>query len=129
MYDILLDTLNFKKTPPKGTLLSWGNNSHNETSHSNYEKMYLPRMCFKLKEEEIISIKAGWEFNLALSKDGSIFSWGNNESGQCGLDNSSPVIFNPARIESLKNVKMISCGNEHALALNEKNEVYSWGRG
>ena len=129
MYDSLLEKFNFKKTPPKGIVLTWGNNSHNETSHNNYEKMYLPRLCFKIKEEEIISVKSGWEFNLALSKDKQVFSWGNNEAGQCGLDLICPVIFSPTRIETLNKIKMITCGNEHSMALNESNEIFTWGRG
>ena len=128
LYDSLLEKLSFKNTPPKGIVLAWGNNSHNETSHNNYEKMYLPRLCFKIKEDEIVSVKSGWEFNLALTKNKSVFSWGNNEAGQCGLNSTLPIIFSPTKID-IKNIKMITCGNEHSMALNDDNEIYSWGHG
>ena len=128
MYDSLLEKLSFKNTPPKGIVLAWGNNRHNETSHNNYEKMYLPRLCFKIKEDEIVSVKSGWEFNLALTKNKSVFSWGNNEAGQCGLNSTLPIIFSPTKID-IKNIKMITCGNEHSMALNDDNEIYSWGHG
>jgi len=128
MYDQLLDKLYFKKTMPKGVVLTWGNNMHNETSHNNYEKLSLPRMCTKMKDEEIKSVSCGWEHSIAINSDLQCFSWGNNESGQCGVGTTSPIIFNPSKIEGLSNVKSVSCGNDHSLALTLSGDVYSWGK-
>ena len=129
LYENLLEKLDYKSSPPNGTVLTWGLNLHNETSHDNYEKLYLPRTCFKLKDEEIVSISCGWEYNISLTDEGTLYSWGNNESGQCGLNTTLKIILSPTIIDGLNNVKMVSCGNEHSLALLNNGEVYSWGKG
>ncbi len=129
LYENILERLNFRLSPPHGVMMTWGQNMKNETSHDYYEKVFLPRLCFKLKEEEIVSASCGWDFSLALTKDKNIFSWGNNESGQCGVDPMVKVIANPKKIDTLNDVKMITCGNEHALALLNDGELYSWGKG
>jgi len=85
-------------------------------------------MCTKLKDEVITSVSCGWEHSIATSLEQNCYSWGNNESGQCGIGTTAPIIFNPIKIEGLINVKNISCGNDHSLALNYNGEVYSWGK-
>jgi len=32
-------------------------------------------------------------------------------------------------VQGIQDVKQISCGNEHSVALTEKGIVYSWGQG
>lgn len=55
---------------------------------------------------------------LALTSDGKLFSFGENESGQLGLGHDESCVH-PTLIESLKDVKIsqISCGSEHAGAV------------
>lgn len=127
MYDYLMEKMNYKKVYPDGIMLSWGNNCHNETTHNNYDFLSLPRMCYKLKDIKIVKVVSGWEHNVVISNDRKCYSWGNNESGQCGVG-SSPIIFNPLKIELLEDVVQTSCGNDHTLCLNDKGELYTWGK-
>jgi hypothetical protein len=53
LYIDLLQKLSFRKNVPNGLIISFGNNSHNETSHDKYEVLTLPRFIFKLKNESI----------------------------------------------------------------------------
>ena len=138
-----IEILNFKDYHQNGILFSWGNNTHNETSHDNYDKLYLPRFVYKLKNKNVILVNSGWEFSIAITNkednynnddnnnnNNKVYSWGNNCNGQCGFDNNEFHIINtPKNIIELnnKNIIQISCGNEHCLALNKNGEVYSWG--
>ena len=57
---------------------------------------------------------------------------GSNHYGCLGLaDNFLESISEPRLVESLINEKIISvsCGANHTVAINDKNEVYSWGLG
>ena len=133
LYEDLLDKLSYKKNIPSGVIISFGNNSHNETSHDKYEMLTLPRVVFKLKNTVIDHIYSGWEHNMVLSNKGEIFSFGYNQSYQCGLPNNNLLCRNtindPTSISFMHNIygKLVSCGNEHSLILSNNNEVFGVG--
>ena len=129
----LFDKLSYKKNIPSGVIISFGNNVHNETSHDKYDILTLPRVVFKLKNVMIDNIYSGWEHSIVTSKKGEIFSFGNNQSYQCGLPNLNSFnqnsIPDPTNISKLYNIyaESISCGNEHTLILTSNKEVYGIG--
>ena len=129
---ILSEILYYKKYCQSDILVSFGNNTHCETSHKDYKYLSLPRIIYQLKNKEIISVNSGWEHSIAKDKNGMLYSWGNNSSCQCGFDMNETVcgnIISPKNIYELnnKNIIEVSCGNEHTLALSLKGDVYSWG--
>ena len=129
----LLDKLSYKKNIPSGVIISFGNNKHNETSHDKYNILTLPRVVFKLKNVIIDNIYSGWEHSIVTSKKGEIFSFGYNQSYQCGLPNinnfNQNSISDPTNISKIYNIyaESISCGNEHTLILTTNKEVYGIG--
>ena len=129
----LLDKLSYKKNIPSGVIISFGNNTHNETSHEKYDILTFPRVVYKLKNEIIENIYSGWEHNVVVSKKGKIFTFGHNQSYQCGLPNTNIFhqnsIPDPTNISELYNIysKEISCGNEHSLILTHEKKVYGIG--
>ena len=138
LYVELLQKLSFKKNLPSGIIISFGNNTHNETSHDRYEKLTLPRVIFKLKNEMIKNISSGWQHNIVLNNDGEIFSFGHNQEYQCGVRNTeknlnssnSENINDPTNISILNNnlrAIKVSCGNEHSLIISQDNNVYGFG--
>ena len=133
LYKDLLEKLSYTKNMPSGVVFSFGNNRHCETSHDNLIKLTLPRIIFKLKNEYVDKIYAGWEHNIILNNKGEIFSFGHNKDFQCGLPNnkgSNQNINNPTNISIINdNMKAISasCGNEHTLILKDDNSVYAFG--
>ena len=56
-----------------------------------------------------------------------LFTWGNNEYSQCGIDNKESFIDNPRII--LKNIfiKQISLGNNHSMIQTNEGEVIIFG--
>jgi alpha-tubulin suppressor-like RCC1 family protein len=138
LYVELLQKLSYKKNLPSGIIISFGNNTHNETSHDRYEKLTLPRVIFKLKNEMIKNIYSGWQHNIVLNNDGEIFTFGHNQEYQCGLPNndnnynssSNENINDPTNISIIYNnlkATKVSCGNEHSLVLSDDNNVYAFG--
>ncbi len=65
----------------------------------------------------------------------SLFMFGNNAMGQCGMGNNTQAnIHTPTRVEfpgGVKSVVDVSCGQAHTLALvgAQVGEVYAWGSG
>jgi alpha-tubulin suppressor-like RCC1 family protein len=81
-------------------------------------------LCYK----KIIKLAYGSEHWVALSHEGKIYSWGDNECGQLG-DGNGNCCKEPEFNVFLENEKIvdIKCGSYHSLVLTEKGEVYSWG--
>ena len=52
----------------------------------------------------IVAVSAGYEHALALSEDGEVFAWGNNDYGACDIP------------EDLNNIVAVSADNIYSLA-------------
>jgi len=136
LYDELLQKLSYKRNAPSGIVLTFGNNSHYETTYDDYKIIKYPLLIYKLKNIIVKKIYSGWEHNIIISNTNEIYSFGNNNNFQCAFPYSenynkeNKIIKTPQNISSLNgNIKGISasCGNEHTLILDENNDVYSFG--
>jgi alpha-tubulin suppressor-like RCC1 family protein len=74
----------------------------------------------------VIAVLAGGDHSVALKKDGTVWAWGSNESGQLGngTKQNSPV---PRQVAGISNVKAIATGSSHIVALKSDGTVWSWG--
>ncbi len=70
---------------------------------------------------------------LALCEDGAIAAWGSNSRGQLGInhtgDSALPVLVISSGVLAGKEVKSVSAGGTHSLALCTDGSVASWGEG
>ncbi|KAL8738842.1 MAG: hypothetical protein Q9181_000446 [Wetmoreana brouardii] len=79
----------------------------------------------------IVKLSAGDSHTLALTDDGLVFGWGTFRSneGILGFNKDTFVQKTPTLLPGLKKIVDITSGSNHALALNEKGVVYTWGSG
>ena len=88
---------------------------------------------FPLKENEtIIDISCGDDFNVCITSNNRVLSWGLNEDGQLGVDSDveDSLIYDITDKFILQDgdyIKKISCGASHSLALSNNGYVYVWG--
>jgi alpha-tubulin suppressor-like RCC1 family protein len=95
-----------------GTLWTWGNNSRgqlgwgainsglNQSTNSIYLPQPIPRTAFNIGSittgQSVVAIWAcgngdnSWSF--AVTQDGNLWAWGDNQSGQLGLGNTSVTV-------------------------------------
>lgn len=73
-----------------------------------------------------VAVSAGQEFGLAL-KDGQVWAWGSNLSYELGLPKRVSYSYAPVRLDGLDDVRAISAGYNHALALRADGSVWGWG--
>jgi alpha-tubulin suppressor-like RCC1 family protein len=72
-------------------------------------------------------VAAGNSFGLALKSDGTVWSWGDNFSGQLGTGDKSNTVAVPVRIDGISGVIAVAAGSEHGLALKKDGTVWVWG--
>lgn len=76
---------------------------------------------------------AGMESHfLARRKDGSVWSWGQNDKGELGYETTPDkwrknYNSTPAKIEGMQNIISVAAGGGHSLALTATGDVYAWG--
>ncbi|KAF5898052.1 putative E3 ubiquitin-protein ligase HERC3, partial [Clarias magur] len=78
----------------------------------------------------IAQVACGNYHTVALTKDGQLFTWGQNSSGQLGLGKGEPSSPSPRPLKSLCGIPLaqISAGGDHSFALSLSGAVFGWGR-
>lgn len=91
-----------------------------------------PHLIESLANYCISQIACGFQHSVAVSEFGSIYVWGSNNCGQCGLDNETvgcDYFTTPKLVKTLgtAQVVQIACGQYHTLALTNSGDLYSFG--
>lgn len=73
------------------------------------------------------SLNAGDQYSMAVNKDGVLFAWGLNSSGQLG-NGTTTSSSRPVRITGINAVAQIAAGGGHVLARLADNSVWAWGQ-
>lgn len=72
----------------------------------------------------IISVVCGREHAIILCQNGDIYGYGSNTEGQLGIlltpVTPSQTYVNPVRVDTIKDVLAIACGNNHSLVLTKE---------
>ena len=113
-----------------GTLWSWGSNSNGQLGDgTRVNQRTSPVQVLDIKDIKLMeqgSIAAGGDHSMALLKDGTVKTWGQNDFGQLGdgilIDSNLPV-----DVIGLKCAKFVGAGSVHSLAIRIDGTVWSWG--
>ena len=109
-----------------GHLLTWGETTHGwgrpTTSH-----YYSPGFVDNFSD--VVSVSTG-QYHLAfITADNGVYTAGLDENNRLGTSTGANSEL-PRRL-SFDNpnaqIKAVSCGNSHSVALTAQGEVYSWG--
>ena len=119
-----------------GKVFSWGWNQNGDLGNGNSSDVNIP-VAVKtegtpMKSKTISQISSGGIHNLALSMDGKVYAWGDNNNGQLGdgTTNNSNV---PVAVKTNgtdmdgKTIVQVSAGDEHTIALDTEGNIYEWG--
>jgi alpha-tubulin suppressor-like RCC1 family protein len=71
-------------------------------------------------------ISCGYTYGVALSTDGTVWTWGTGSHGELG-NGTTGFSYTPVQVTGLSNVAAISSGWKHTLALKTNGTVWSWG--
>ena len=109
-----------------GTVWAWGYNNYGQLGDGSQINRAMPVQVANLASANIVAISAGAYYSLALSSNGVVYAWGDNQYNQLG-DGTAIRRLTPVPITGLSNVKSISAGYEFSLALTNDGTVWSWG--
>ncbi|TSK22494.1 putative E3 ubiquitin-protein ligase HERC4 [Bagarius yarrelli] len=90
----------------------------------------ISRTFSSLTSRPIAQVVCGNNHSIVLTKDGQLFTWGENSNGQLGLGKSEPSSLSPQPLKSLCGIPLvqISAGGDHSFALSLSGAVFGWGR-
>jgi|688.fasta_scaffold70057_2 alpha-tubulin suppressor-like RCC1 family protein len=112
-----------------GTMWAWGrNDSYGQLGLGNQTNRSSPTQIGALTNW--LTVSAGYNHNMAVKTDGTMWSWGQNsanKAGQLGLgdltDRSSPV-----QIGALTTWSSVSAGKRnHSIAVKTDGTMWTWG--
>ncbi|CAL8286877.1 unnamed protein product [Arctogadus glacialis] len=115
----------------QGQVFSWGAGAGGQLGLGTAEEaVRIPRLIRKLCEHRISQIMCGNQHCIALSRDGQLFTWGQNTNGQLGLGKGEPSSLTPQPLKSLAGIPLaqISAGGDHSFALSLSGAVFGWGK-
>jgi alpha-tubulin suppressor-like RCC1 family protein len=114
----------------KGAVWCWGKNSEGELANGKPASDYItpnptPTAVVGLTGE-YTQLALGLDHSCALNKDGTVWCWGSNKSGQIGAAESVKNQA-PTQVAGLSGVKSISSKLNHTCAIAGDDSLWCWG--
>ncbi len=117
-----------------GEVVAWGNNDYGQLGDGTTTSHNTP-VYVKLNEttrlSNITMIAAGGSHGYALTADGTVYAWGDNQANQLGCGDSEnhnyPQLVVDKNKNPLKNIKEIDGGRQFGLMLHSNKMVYGVG--
>ncbi|MFF1343203.1 RCC1 domain-containing protein [Streptomyces sp. NPDC058290] len=118
-------------TSPDPWVYSWGPNGSGELGNGSTVALQTPGPVQGLARQDVKQLAAGGNgatgpFAVALLKNGTLKSWGDNTQGQLADGTVKGRSF-PAAVVGLSGVQALAVGCNHALVL-KNGRVWAWGR-
>ncbi|KAL2557275.1 Regulator of chromosome condensation (RCC1) family with FYVE zinc finger domain [Forsythia ovata] len=90
----------------------------------------LPKALESAVVLDVQNIACGGRHAALVTKQGEIFSWGEESRGRLGHGVDSDVLH-PKLIDALSNtnIELVACGEYHTCAVSLSGDLYTWGNG
>lgn len=112
-----------------GTVWAWGYNGSGQLGDGTLTGSLTPVQVAgfdALTLTHVAQVAAGYSHSLALLRDGTVWGWGDNGSGQLG-DGTSNRKRSPIQVSKLNGVVQISTRGHHSLAVKSDGTAWAWG--
>ena len=117
----------------EGQVYSWGWNEGGQLGLGDKKDRYEPTLIPYFKENGIFitQLTTAYKHNLALDKNGKVYSWGWNEYGELGLSHNEERL-SPSFISYFEEngiiISKLAISSWQSFALDNMGQLYSWGR-
>jgi alpha-tubulin suppressor-like RCC1 family protein len=110
-----------------GTLWMWGNNGYGQVGDNTSATTYSSPVQTISGGTNWKQIVCGQNHTAAIKTDGTLWTWGQNTSGQLGTNNitnySSPI----QTVSGGNNWRQVSAGQNHLVAIKTDGTLWAWG--
>ncbi|KOG07791.1 MULTISPECIES: RCC1 domain-containing protein [Streptomyces] len=114
----------------KGRVLAWGYNAHGQLGNGSTAQSTDPPITRPVAVQSLDRVKdiaSGCDHAVALREDGTVWTWGANQSGQLGIGSTTSQ-NTPKRVAGLQDVVSVAAGCLHSVVLLADGTVRAWGR-
>ena len=117
-----------------GQLYAWGWNEYgqlgNGESGTDKDTPQKVKVTALPAGTQWTQVSAGGSYTIALTETGQLYAWGYNQFGQLG--NGKYSVNTNSKLEKVSlpagtELKQVSAGTSHAVALTETGQLYAWG--
>eukprot|EP00118_Oscarella_pearsei_P022140 m.252836 g.252836 ORF g.252836 m.252836 type:complete len:3992 (+) comp40356_c1_seq2:177-12152(+) len=107
-----------------GVVYTWGKGDYHRLGHNSDSHIRSPRIVSGLKDIKIVHAAVGALHCLAVSDQGKVYSWGDNDHGQQGSGHAQ-VNKKPTVVSTLEGFKVarVACGSSHSMAWTQPAEA------
>ncbi|CAG2170152.1 unnamed protein product [Oppiella nova] len=113
-----------------GEVYGWGANAWGQVGCGSSKLRNIPapmRLCFPSKHV-ISAVYCGKYTSFAVTSEGLVFSWGQNQYSQLGHDNDGQCVYAPKYVMGVQNVKTICPSNTVSHLLTTDGLLYFCGQ-
>ncbi|XP_054270101.1 E3 ubiquitin-protein ligase HERC2 isoform X2 [Macrosteles quadrilineatus] len=107
---------------------SWGDGDYGKLGRGGSDGCKVPMKIESLAGLGVIKVECGSQFSVALTRSGSVYTWGKGDYHRLGHGTDDHV-RRPRKVAALQGKKVISIatGSLHCVACTDQGEVYTWG--
>ena len=109
-----------------GSLYMWGRNWEGQIGNGDGGTGQFCYVPIKVMDD-VASVSLGRDHSAAITKDGSLYIWGENYSGQLGNGDSGYPKYSDVPKKVMDNVASVSLGGQHSAAITTGGSLYMWG--
>ncbi|XP_055600343.1 probable E3 ubiquitin-protein ligase HERC2 isoform X2 [Uranotaenia lowii] len=107
---------------------SWGDGDYGKLGRGGSDGCKIPMKIESLAGLGVVKVECGSQFSVALTRSGSVYTWGKGDYHRLGHGNTDHV-RRPKKVAALQGKKIISIatGSLHCVACSDTGEVFTWG--
>lgn len=112
-----------------GDVFGFGLNNYYQLGITDEECRYQPEYVPALSNKHWKMMAGGPHHLLLLDQQGNVYSLGRGEYGRLGLGEDVKIVDHPTRVSGLKDIALVSTGQEVSFAVGKNGKAYGWGMG
>ncbi|XP_071496577.1 protein RCC2 homolog, partial [Diadema antillarum] len=112
----------------EGKAMTWGRNDKEQLGHGDDVRRDSPTLVEGLKDHHIVNAATGRNHTLCLTDNGTVFAFGDNRMGQCGIGIQSASVGTPCKPNYHGSpIVKVACGADFSIILDCKGVLHSFG--